>query len=325
MVNDELVSVIIPIYNVQPYLKRCVDSICGQTYTNIEIILIDDGSPDGCWKICDDYKTKDSRIVVIHQQNQGLSGARNSGINIAKGRYICFVDSDDYIEENMVEVLYSNIKEYKADISCCGHKDIYDSGHYNYNDNIEVDLFTAEEALGIFLYTQKIDVVAWNKMYKKELFNNIRYEEGKLFEDHFTTYKLLDKSDKIVNTTQPLYCYCKRGDSIGGSTFSKKNYQLKEALDVECDYIISRHPNIKEDIKVGYVFWMIVLFDKMILANYNDDKLYKCIKTYIYKYFSCIRKSKYLSKSQKIQMILFYVLHYKLYKILYMAYLKMKR
>lgn len=323
--NDELISVIVPIYNVQSYLKRCIDSICAQSYTNIEIILVDDGSPDDCWKICDEYKAQDDRIVVVHQKNQGLSGARNSGINIAKGRYLCFVDSDDYIEAKMIEVLYSNIKDYNADISCCGHKDIYDSGHYKYNDKIEIDLFTAEDALKRFLYTNKVDVVAWNKMYKRELFDDVRYEEGKLFEDHFTTYKLLDKSSKIVNTTQALYCYCKRGDSIGGSTFSEKNYQLKDALEVECDYIISRYPNIEEDIKIGYIFWLIVLFDKMILANHKDVKIYEYIRGYIKKYFGCIIKSKHLGKSQKIQMILLYMLHSKLYKIFYVTYLKLRR
>ena len=124
---EDLISVVVPIYNVENYIKKCVDSILSQTYKNLEIILVDDGSPDNCPQICDEYAQKDNRIKVIHKENGGLSDARNAGIDISKGKFITFIDSDDYIEKDYVEVLYNSIKENASDMAIGSHKAIYDN------------------------------------------------------------------------------------------------------------------------------------------------------------------------------------------------------
>lgn len=323
--DKELITVVVPIYNVEKYLKRCILSILNQTYDKLEIILVDDGSPDDCGKICDYYSEIDSRVKAIHQKNRGLSEARNRGIDEASGKYIMFIDSDDYIDENMIEILYCNLKKYNADISSCGHNDIYEGKVSNkkirdYNEFI----LTSQEALRVFLFTNVVDVVAWNKLYKTELFNDIRYEVGKLFEDHYTTYKLLDKAQLIYYTTLPLYNYCKRKNSIGGAKFSKKNYQLKEALDEECKYIKCNYPGIIKEVDLGYILWLIVLYDKIILSGQKDMELEKCIREYIRNNINYIKKIKHISLVKKLQLYILWI-NPKVYKNIYKMYLKKYR
>lgn len=321
---SDLISVIVPIYNVEQYLGRCINSILKQTYTNIEIILVDDGSPDGSPEICDKFADEDSRIVVIHQQNQGLSAARNAGLKIANGEYVCFVDSDDYIDENMISILYTNMARYSAEISCCGHMDVYESGRIVKPRVNITEVFCTEEALRIFLYTKKIDVIAWNKMYQRTLFDGIGFADGKLFEDHFTIYKILERAKKIVNTTTPLYYYCKRSTSIGGTAFSDKNYQLKEALELETDYIKSHYPKLEHDIDICYALWMMVLYNKILLANKQDIVLLGEIRKIVWKEKKNIITSGELSKIKKIQ--LFLILgNRRIYADLYKRYLKKER
>lgn len=320
-----LITVVVPVYNVEKYLNRCIDSICNQSYKNLEIILVDDGSTDYCGRICDNYQKKDTRISVIHQINKGLSEARNAGIDVATGKYIAFIDSDDYIAENMIEVLYTNMKKNGADISCCGHTDIYErSGNRISSSERKMTIMSSKEALGIFLFTRVVDVVAWNKLYNIVLFDNIRYTPGKLYEDHFTTYKLLDKASKIVHTTEPLYFYCKRGSSIGGSSFTERDFELKEALDIECSYIIEKYPDLKRQLEVGYIIWMMVLYDKMLLADTVDAEFLGILKKKIRSNLINIIKFKDISFSKKIQLLLVFCNKYLYYKV-YGWYLKKYR
>lgn len=304
--NMDKISVVIPIYNVEKYLRRCIDSVISQTYQNIEIILVDDGSPDRCGEICDQYLTMDKRVVVVHQENRGLSEARNSGITKATGNYIAFVDSDDYVDKNMLEILHNNIVKYNADISCCGHMDVYEGRNIDIPTNTKemIRVYNTEQAMETFLYTKEIDVVAWNKLYKMELFDGIRYMPGKLFEDHFTTYKILDRAGRIVNTNLLLYYYCKRSTSIGGSSFTDRNYELKEALDKEVPYIINKYPNIESEVSIAYLTWLVVLYDKILLAEKNDDSLLHCIRGLVRKYFLKIITSNKMGSSKKIQLLL---------------------
>ena len=296
---SDLIRVIVPIYNVEKYIERCINSILNQTYKNIEIILVDDGSPDMCPKICDEFAKKNSRINVIHQENRGLSAARNIGLSKANGKYICFIDSDDYIDKDMISTLYTNLIRYDAEISCCGHVDVYESGKIVKTKENLIEVFDTMEALRIFLYTQKIDVIAWNKMYCRSLFDDVCFTEGKLFEDHFTIYKLLSKTKKIVNTTQPLYYYCKRSTSIGGMAFSEKNYQLKEALEQETVYIKNCYPQIEHDINICYSIWLLVLYNKMILFGRHDKGLLREIRQIVWKEKINIINSKDMSNQKK--------------------------
>ena len=172
--EKDLISVIVPVYKVEKYLEKCIESVLKQTYTNLQIILVDDGSPDNCGKICDEYAKKDSRIEVIHKINGGLSDARNVGINRANGRYIGFVDSDDYIKEDMYEKLINLIKEYDADISICNLYDVIDGKEYVRNKDNGIHEYSRIDILKEILLDKNIQSYAWNKLYKKELFDEIK-------------------------------------------------------------------------------------------------------------------------------------------------------
>lgn len=177
MDSQELISVIIPIYNVEKYLKKCIDSIINQTYKNLEIILVDDGSPDNCGKICDEYAKKDQRIRVIHKKNGGLSDARNAGIDIAKGKYIAFVDSDDYVEKEYIEIMYKELKKNNVKIVQCGINKISDNEEIIDNYGYLKDELINSQRIMEEKYTKYpiSNVVAWNKLYDIDLFKNIRY------------------------------------------------------------------------------------------------------------------------------------------------------
>lgn len=212
--RNSLISIIIPIYNVEPYLRRCLDSVVNQTYTNLEIILIDDGSPDNCPQICDEYAAKDNRIIVIHKENGGLSDARNAGLTICKGDYISFIDSDDWVDEKYIEVLLSLAINKSADIAIA--ENIKTKSQIHIKDrNVTTTAFTSKEALlKLFCKKNIAFIVSWGKLYKKELFDNLRFPVGKYHEDEFTTYLLFYKSTSIAYTSQVLYYYYSRESSI---------------------------------------------------------------------------------------------------------------
>ncbi len=219
------ISVIVPIYKVEKYLRKCVESVINQSYSNLEIILVDDGSPDKCPVICDEYSKKDNRIIVIHKPNGGLSDARNYGIEKATGKYISFIDSDDYVSYDYIEYLYNNIKRENADISI-----VLPQTFFKEETNIKVKnkpekirVFNSKTALITMLYQKEFDTSAWGKLYKKDLFDNIKFPVGKLYEDISTIYKTFLKSDTIVYSNQKKYFYLKRKDSIMGQNFKEKD------------------------------------------------------------------------------------------------------
>jgi len=210
-----LVSIIIPIYKVEPFLRRCLDSIVNQTYTNLEIILVDDGSPDNCPQICDEYATKDNRIIVLHKDNGGLSDARNAGLDICKGEYISFIDSDDWVNEKYIKVLYNLATNENADITI-GENIQTDGRKIDYTDkHFSTKTYSSKEALHhLFSKNHTAFVVSWGKLYKRELFETLRFPVGKFHEDEFTTYILFYNAKKIVYTSIILYFYFQRIGSI---------------------------------------------------------------------------------------------------------------
>ena len=212
--EKDLISIIIPVYKVEKYLEKCIESVLKQTYTNLQVILVDDGSPDNCGKICDEYAKKDSRIEVIHKVNGGLSDARNVGIAKAKGKYIGFVESDDYIKEDMYEILINLIKEYDADVSICNLYDVIEGKEYIRNKENGIKEYNRIDILKEVLLDKNIQSYAWNKLYKKELFNEIKYPIGKKYEDIGTTFYIFEKCNKVVVTSEPEYYYLKRADSL---------------------------------------------------------------------------------------------------------------
>ena len=213
--SSNLVSVIVPVYKVEQYLNRCVSSIIKQSHTNLEIILVDDGSPDRCPQLCDEWALQDSRIKVVHKENGGLSDARNVGLKKASGNYICFVDSDDYVSTKFVETLYELIHLYNTDMSAVSLKEVFSMEQENIVSACAGNIvFEGEAALKELFSNDTFSNYAWNKMYKRELFDNVEFPVGRKMEDLGTTYKLLMRAKKIAFSKEQLYYYFQREDSI---------------------------------------------------------------------------------------------------------------
>ena len=206
------ISIIVPVYKVEPYIHKCVDSILNQTFKDFELILVDDGSPDNCGKICDEYAKKDNRIKVIHKENGGQATARNAALDIAKGAYIGFVDSDDYIEPDMYELLYSMCIENNCDIANCSST-IYFKNRVQVNGGHNLMIHDTKEAMKVATEGLLYDECLWTKLIKKELFNELRIPEGIAYEDTAFTYKLIDRAKKVCCKGEAKYNYIKREDS----------------------------------------------------------------------------------------------------------------
>ncbi len=220
----DLISIVIPIYKVEKYLDKCVNSILTQTYSNLEIFLVDDGSPDNCGKMCDDYARKDSRIKVIHKANGGLADARNVAIDAATGEWIICVDSDDFVESDYVESLYNLVKKYNSLIACSRFRYVYED---KVNQHIEEPYFEAVYdkwiALKSLFLQQEIHTGAWGKIYHRSLFaSGVRYPYGLIYEDLPTTYLLMLQSEKIAYCNKRTYNYLLRPTSLEGSSFNPK-------------------------------------------------------------------------------------------------------
>lgn len=210
----DLISVIVPVYKVEPYLDRCVQSIVDQTYHNLEIILVDDGSPDNCGAMCDAWAAKDSRIKVIHKENGGLSDARNAGMAVATGKYIGFVDSDDWIHPEFFSLLHNGISKFSAEISAC---DVTISDAYIAPATFDAPSYTqysAEQALQTLIQGKVFRATAWNKLYRRELLQRELFPVGKFHEDEFLTYRILGKAKMLCHVDVPLYHYFQRPGSI---------------------------------------------------------------------------------------------------------------
>lgn len=222
-----LLSVVVPIYNVEQYVEKAIESICTQTLTDMEIILIDDGSKDQSGSLCDEYAQKDDRIRVLHKENGGLSSARNAGIEVATGKYIAFVDSDDWIDPEMYAVLTGLLEKNQADLAICSYKEVSAGAiPQPTKGEGEITVWENQEALQVFIEEQEaynIQNAAWNKVYKRSLMGELRFPEGKLFEDIAYTTKLIGRSKKTIYTSQPFYNYVvNRSGSIMNQTISKR-------------------------------------------------------------------------------------------------------
>ncbi len=271
--EEVLVSVVVPIYKVEQYLKKCVDSIIKQTYKNIEVILVDDGSPDNCGKICDEYAQKDKRIKVIHKENGGLSEARNFGLDKAKGEYICFIDSDDFVSCEYVEKLLIAALINHSDIAACNFKYIDEDGKISVRKEKEDKVYTSSEAIkDIFTLDQNTEIMVWNKLYKRTLFtdNHIKYPVGKIHEDNFTTYKLYDKANSVALISDKLYYYLQRENSIM-ATFNKKRFDVLIAVDEIKEYFKDRK-EFEEEVSCNELLVYLSLINNMIKTHYDGKE-----------------------------------------------------
>ena len=272
--NTILVSVIIPVYQVEAYIERCIQSIIHQSYKYLEILLIDDGTKDRSGQICEAYKEKDSRIKVFHKVNGGLSDARNYGIERASGQYIVFVDSDDFVHEDYIKSLLKLCDRQNADIAVC------DFEKTNGNQITDFGEKRIKECTGIEAVQQSFGInhvymtVAWNKMYKRALFDDIRFPKGKIHEDEATTYKLFLKAQKVVLSKEKLYAYFLSDDSIMRANYSNKRLDIVDAVVNKICYL---HQNSYKELE---------RLSRIELSN-----------ILIYHYYNC---EKYLLDSKKI-------------------------
>lgn len=234
-----MISIIIPVYKVEPFLHQCLDSVLSQTYRDIEIILIDDSSPDRCGEICEEYARKDDRVRVFHTESRGVSAARNLGLREANGEYIGFTDPDDWIEPDMYEVLLKRLSETDADISACSFWYEYESEQKKILH--EETTFTGEEALGL-LVDENISNHVWNKLYRRQLFKTIQFPEGRLFEDIWVMHRLFIESRLVALTSVFGYHYRQRSDSICQNVAAKNLFDYVDSRLSRCLYLKENKP-----------------------------------------------------------------------------------
>lgn len=305
--KNDLISVIVPIYNVERYLNKCVDSIINQTYQNLEIILVDDGSPDNCPIICDEYAKKDKRIKVIHKENGGLSDARNVGINIAKGKYLSFIDSDDYIDSQMLEKLYNNLNETKSELSFCNFYRVFPDKKYLQLTGEQSRTFQEKE-IYYTLVNQfaKVIMSACNKLYKREIFNDIKYPTGMIMEDSYIILDILLKTKKISYLNEPLYYYFQRDNSIMHN-FNLKNLDIMKVYERRMEFCLKNNDkDLLILVKKTYIYNLILKIIPGLISINNNDKLKKVVEK-VKTLSKEIRSSNLLTLKEKIK---FYILSY---------------
>ena len=275
-----LISIIVPVYNVETYLAKCVDSILAQTYTNLEIFLVNDGSSDCCGKLCDEYAKEDKRIKVIHKKNGGLSDVRNVAIDVTTGEFITFIDSDDYVTDDYIMTLYSLIEKYECKVSIALYNTFVEGSKPKVVNRVyREDCQTNIKAIEEMFYQEKYDTASWAKLYHSSLFaTGIRYPKGIVYEDLATTYLLIFQSDKVAFCNRRIYNYLLRRDSIEGSSFSSK--KMDSALKV-CE-LMESHLDILGKVMQAYQCRMMSFFFHLLLKmpdGYEQrNMLYKRIK-----------------------------------------------
>lgn len=233
-----MISVIVPVYNVEKTLERCIDSIVTQSYSDLEIILVNDGTQDSSRDICEEYKKKDSRIIIVDKENGGLSSARNCGLDICSGEYISFIDSDDWIEQDFYRTLINNMVKYECDIVISNTFNIDEEGRRWRPYKAESGMYLGEEALKCNLGCgYPCDDVVWNKLYKKELWEEIRFPFGRIHEDTFVMAKVMSRAKRVYFDDTISYFYLQRGDSIAHQSFNKKSIDKFDAYAEVAQYI----------------------------------------------------------------------------------------
>ena len=300
----EKISVIVPVYNVEQYLERCVDSIINQTYTNLEIILVNDGSTDNSGKLCDELAKKDERIRVIHKENGGLSDARNRGIDESESDLVGFIDSDDYIDSDMYEVLLKNLNNTDADLSMCALYDVYNNTPEAQVTNKETWKLSSEQAIKMVMEAKILSVTAVNKLYRKSLFTDLKFEVGKIAEDAFIMIKLLDKCEKIVATNEKKYYYVHRENSITTQKFSTKFLNVIEAYEQNSNIISEKYPKLKDVAQTRMNWAYFYVLDRLLLDdNYNDKELENKLISYLKNHRKDILNDPLFTKGRKIGFI----------------------
>ena len=296
---EELISVIIPVYNVEKYVRRCIDSVINQTYKNLEIIIVDDGSVDGSGKIVDDYAATDMRIIKMHKQNGGLSSARNAGLDIMNGAYVTFIDSDDWVDDRHIEILYDACKN-GADVSTVGYietdsdgvKAVYGGGAV-YSGK---QLYEDRE-----YYFRTDSVIAWGKLYKSECFENVRFPTGRVSEDVFTVYKAVYPYEKVSVLDSETYFYYKNDESITRSPLTLKRLDVIAAYAEQYAYFDKIGDTVVRDYAAEKIYNLLAYYYALALQKSVEHKkeILRALKRYYkenFKRFKKVVKVKFIEK-----------------------------
>ena len=302
-----LISVIVPVYKVEKYIHRCVDSILAQTFTDFELILVDDGSPDNCGMICDEYALKDNRIHVIHKENGGLSDARNAGIDWAfehsDSEWLTFIDSDDWVHPRYLDALMRAADRFGTNIAICNYKEVEVFTDFDSLPELDICAVNTED---FFVTRNTVATVAWGKIYKKSYFHKTRYPFGKLNEDEFVTYKLLFQNEQVAFAQNPMYFYFQNTNGIMKSTWNPKKLDALEALDEQfCFFMNSPYQKAFESVVKKYIWFLKENYDH--LQDYegfaNKESTVKQIRSNMRK---CLRQKcvdKPIEKNERLYAI----------------------
>lgn len=315
------ISVIVPIYNVEKYLHKCVDSLLNQTFSDYEIILVDDGATDKCPIIVDEYAAKYPNIITaVHKKNGGLGDARNYGLDYAKGKYLMFIDSDDYISANMLEELHTSAVKYNSDIVVCGFQSVTEAGNV-----ISVIGEMLKEDKVMSLKENKdlmmINPAAWNKLYNMDLFKNnidIRYPSRAWYEDIRTTLKLFSVAEKITYVDKPLYNYLWREGSITNNKSCERNVEIIEAFEDIINYFKSKNEfeKYKSELEYLTVFHVYLTASVRVLIIDKKNPLINSFKMFLNENFPKWQTNEYLNRLDKNKKLVLWLLKKKQYSLI---------
>lgn len=288
VIENELISVVIPVFNVEKFLRKCIESVLSQTYTNIQILLINDGSTDSSGRICEEYEAKDTRVQCIHQKNAGLSEARNTGINLLKGKYVTFIDSDDYVSIYFIERLYKAIVEKEADISISNFIRVKENEILNDSKEVHIELqvFDKMESLAA-LYSNDISyqfTTAWGKLYKSEIFDDIRYPKGRNYEDAAIAHLIYDNITTVVYADIKQYFYLTRENSITSSETYVKNDKILAVEDRMNYFKLKGYGNLYLKAKEAYFITLMGIYVRLSSNENSVEELKK-------KYYSLVKEN----------------------------------
>lgn len=264
-----LISIVIPVYCVEEYLEKCVSSVVSQTFTNIEVILVDDGSPDNCGNICDELAKQDSRIRVVHKENGGISSARNAGIDIARGKYLGFVDSDDWVDPDMYQTLYENAEKHNVDIAICERRLIYPGKIEKSSKSKCTERILSQSDIFKILFSTNDTIYAfvWNKLFRKELFDNTRFPVGQTYEDVYIISELLLKCNKAWITDKEMYNYLQRAESITGKGYTKGDINCIIAAERNYKLINEQYPEYVDNVRAYVCKWYFLIVEGIALSG----------------------------------------------------------
>lgn len=299
-----LISVIVPMYNRENTIKKCLDSIVKQTYSNFELIIIDDGSTDSSFNICEQYAKKDSRIKLIHQENRGVSSARNLGLDLSEGEYIAFIDSDDFIANDYLEYLYQLIQKYNSDIAICSHQTInmFEQIYEPMNEGIDF-ILSSQDFLEKMLYGELkgIGISIHSRLISKKLFDGIRFPDGKLFEDSAVSYKNILKTDKVAITYKPKYCYLRNTEGIVQKKFNLTRMDFITAEEIMTSDIVKHFPSLCKAADRRRVYAYLNTLGHMVKANNKEYRTLEIeLKDKIMKYYPELISNPRVPKKDKL-------------------------